>query len=114
MLKREKQARIDAVKEEKKRKLKQLMEILKDERSGGLSERTPQPLDRTFWQGYRKAARKAASCQNLPELPQLLAAGRIEADQHLSNLPCRVLDSMKKQLSSQQLNPETWRLKRIG
>lgn len=106
MLKREKQARINAVreeKEEKKQRMKRLMEILKQDIEG-LSGRTPQPLDLQFWQGYRKAAKKVPV--HLPELPQLLAGGRIEVDQHLSNLPYRVLDSMKNQLSSQQLNPD--------
>lgn len=100
MLKKEKQARLNAVreeKEEKKQRMKQLVEILKEDIEG-LSEKTPQPLDLHFWQGYRKPARKAPA--HLPELPQLLAGGRIEVDQHLSNLPYRVLDSMKDQLSS--------------
>lgn len=106
MLKREKQARISAVreeKEEKKQRMKRLMELLKDD-LGGRSEKTPQPLDLHFWQGYRKAAKKGPA--HLPELPQLLAGGGMEVDQHLSNLPCRVLDSLKNQLSSQQPNPE--------
>lgn len=106
MLKREKQARINAVreeKEEKKQRMKRLMELLKDDIEG-LSERTPQPLDLQFWQGYRKASKKVPV--HLPELPQLLAGGRIEVDQHLNHLPHRVLDSMKNQLSSQQRNPD--------
>lgn len=105
MLKREKQARINSVreeKEEKKQSMKRLMEVLKDDIEP-LTKKTPQPLDLHFWHGYRKAARKVPA--HLPELQQLLAGGRMEVDQHLNNLPCRVLDSMKNQLSSQQLNP---------
>lgn len=101
MLKREKQARINGVreeKEEKKQRMKRLMEVLKDDIEG-LNEKTPLPLDLQFWQGYRRAARKVPA--HLPELPQLLAGARIEADRHLSNLPHRVLDSMKNQLGSQ-------------
>lgn len=107
MLKREKQARINAVreeKEEKRQRMKRLMEILKDDIEG-LSEKASQPLDLPFWQGYRKPGKKVPA--HLPELPQVLAGGWIDVDQHLSNLPSRVLDSMKNQLTSQQLSTET-------
>lgn len=107
MLKREKQARINAVreeKEEKRQRMKRLMEVLKDDIEG-LSEKAPQPSDLPFWQGYRKPGKKVPA--HLPELPQLLAGGLIDVDQHLSNLPCRVLDSMKSQLTPQQLSTET-------
>lgn len=101
MLKRERQARINAVREEKERKrqsMKLLMEILKDDIEG-LSEK-----DLPFWQGYRKPGKKVPA--HLPELPQLLAGGLIDVDQHLSNLPHRVLDSMKNQLTLQRPNTE--------
>lgn len=104
MLKRERLARINAVREEKEKKrqrMKRLMEILKDDIEG-LSQKAPQDLP--FWQGYRKAGRKVPA--HLPELPQLLAGGLIDVDQHLSNLPSRVLDSMKNQLTAQRPNTE--------
>lgn len=101
MLKRERQARINAVraeKETKRQRMKRLMEILKDDIEG-LSQKVPQDLP--FWQGYRKPVPA-----HLPELPQLLAGGLIDVDQHLSNLPSRVLDSMKNQLTAQRPNTE--------
>lgn len=115
MLKREKLARIQAVREEKEEKrlrMKRLMEILKDDIQG-LSDGgrgAPQVLDLPFWQTTRKGGRKAPA--RLPELPQLLAGGQMEVEQHLSNLPYKVLDSMRNQLShqvphSQQANAET-------
>lgn len=104
MLKRERLVRIHAVREEKEKKrqrMKQLMKILKDDIEG-LSQKPPQDLP--FWEGYRKAGRKLPA--HLPELPQLLAGGLIDVDQHLSNLPSRVLDSMKNQLTAQRPNTE--------
>ncbi|XP_070698567.1 E3 ubiquitin-protein ligase TRIM35-like [Pempheris klunzingeri] len=112
LLQEEEQARLAAVREEKRqksRKMKRKSEALSRE-IAALSDTvraTDEQLraeDLSFLQNYRTAAQRVQ--RSLPDVPEPTAGALIETTKHLNNLHVNILDSVKKKVSS-TLNPQT-------
>lgn len=105
LLKKEKQTRISAViaeKEQKRQTMRNWIEALRRDIAAlsntvRTTEKALQAQDVPFLQKYKMTAQTAQHYQ--PEIPQPLTGALIDMDKHLKNLPSKVLDSMKNQLT---------------